>query len=106
MKQYRITTENIGKDSSEDAYLSPDDPINEIKVLQYLGGINSQQRLAEWRAETKETELQGSNISVTGTEKARLQKELNIKPGTPEWFRLWYTLPYLTGVNPIGKKDD
>ena len=34
------------------------------------------------------------NISVSGTEKARLMRENNIKPGTPEWFKLWFGRPY------------
>jgi Cu-Zn family superoxide dismutase len=38
-----------------------------------------------------------ANISHTGTEKARIQRERGIKPGTPEWFHLWFSLPYLTG---------
>lgn len=45
----------------------------------------------------------GSNISLTGMEKARLMKEHNIKPGTPEWFQLWFSRPYLTGEKPINK---
>lgn len=43
----------------------------------------------------------GSNISVTATEKARIQREKTIQPGTPEWFQLWFSLPYLTGEKPI-----
>lgn len=43
----------------------------------------------------------GSNISVTAAEKAELQRKHNIKPGTPEWFRLWFSLPYMTGEKPI-----
>ena len=43
------------------------------------------------------------NISVSGTEKGRLMKENNIRPGTPEWFQLWFSRPYLTGEKPIGK---
>lgn len=43
----------------------------------------------------------GSNISITGNEKAKIQREKNIKPGTPEWFQLWFSLPYLTGEKPI-----
>jgi hypothetical protein len=27
----------------------------------------------------------------------------NIKPGTPEWFKLWFSLPYMTGEKPVGK---
>lgn len=39
----------------------------------------------------------GSNISLTGMEKKRIEKENNIRPGTDEWFKLWFSLPYLTG---------
>lgn len=44
--------------------------------------------------------LSGSNISVTGTEKRRIEREKNIQPGTPEWFQLWFSKPYLTGEPP------
>jgi len=44
----------------------------------------------------------GSNISVTGTEKQKLEKANHIKPGTPEWFKLWFSKPYLTGEKPVG----
>ncbi len=43
----------------------------------------------------------GSNISITGTEKANIQREKNIQPGTPEWFKLWFALPLMTGESPI-----
>jgi hypothetical protein len=43
----------------------------------------------------------GSNISITGNEKGQLMKKHKIKPGTPEWFKLWFSLPYLTGEKPI-----
>lgn len=45
--------------------------------------------------------LQGSNISITGTEKAQIQREKNIQPGSPEWFKLWFSLPYMTGEKPV-----
>ena len=44
-----------------------------------------------------------SNISVTGNEKSQLMKRNNIQPGTPEWFQLWFSRPYLTGEKPVGK---
>ena len=44
-----------------------------------------------------------SNISVTGNEKGELMKKHNIKPGTDEWFKLWFSRPYLTGEKPIEK---
>lgn len=46
-------------------------------------------------------ENDGSNISVTAHEKSQLMKNHNIKPGTPEWFKLWFSLPYMTGEKPI-----
>lgn len=46
----------------------------------------------------------GSNISVTGNEKAELMKKHNIRPGTDEWFRLWFAMPHLTGEKPIADK--
>ena len=44
-----------------------------------------------------------SNISITGSEKGQLMKKHNIQPGTPEWFQLWFSKPYLTGEKPVGK---
>lgn len=104
MKQYRITSEHLNTDSENDAYLSPDDPIHELKAIQYLAGLGSQQRLAEYRAkvaEMNEQAAQGSNITVTAAENARIMREKNIKPGTPEWFKLWFSLPYMTGEKKI-----
>jgi hypothetical protein len=63
-----------------------------LQELQRLSGI----------APGKTTE--GSNISITGTEKAQLQRQHNIRPGTPEWFQLWFSKPYLTGEKPVGDK--
>jgi hypothetical protein len=44
-----------------------------------------------------------SNISITGNEKGQLMKKNNIRPGTDEWFQLWFSRPYLTGEKPVGK---
>jgi hypothetical protein len=41
------------------------------------------------------------NISHTGMEKAELMRKYNIKPGTDEWFKLWFARPYMTGEKPI-----
>ncbi len=47
---------------------------------------------------------EGSNISNTGNEKRQIEKKHNIQPGTPEWFQLWFSLPYMTGEKPVGDK--
>ncbi len=71
------------------------DDLDKIKVL---AGINKFQGLKEYSIED------GSNISITGNQKGELMKKHNIKPGTPEWFQLWFSKPYLTGEPPVGKK--
>jgi hypothetical protein len=97
MKQYRITVQDLNQSSDEDCYLAPNDPIHELKALAGLGGLGGEARLHEYRAS------QGSNISVTGNAKGELMKKHNIQPGTPEWFKLWFSLPYMTGEKPVGK---
>ena len=63
--------------------------------------INDLKRLA---GITEKKAPEGSNISYTGTEKARLMRKYNINPGTEEWFRLWFSLPFMTGEKPIDRK--
>jgi hypothetical protein len=65
---------------------------NELSDIKKLAGISKEEL----------TINNGSNISLTGTEKARLMKEHNIQPGTPEWFKLWFSRPYMTQEKPIG----
>jgi hypothetical protein len=95
MKQYRITSEELNQDSPEDCYLAPNDPVQELRILSGMGGLGGEARLHEYRAN------QGSNISVTGMQNQELERKHNIKPGTPEWFKLWFSLPYLTGEKKI-----
>lgn len=72
--------------------------MDEIKKLQWLAGIKNRPMMSEYKGH------QGSNISVTGSEKRELERKNNIKPGTQEWFRLWFSLPYLTGETPLKEK--
>ena len=97
-KQLKLTSANFYKteDLIEDAVLDSNDPIYDI---QRLSGMNVG-RLQEYQGEgTVQTE--GCNISNTANEKIQYQKQNNIQPGTPEWFRLWFSLPYLTGEKPF-----
>ena len=72
--------------------------MDELDQIKRLAGVNKFQGLVEYSVD------QGSNISMTGTEKAQIQREQNIKPGDLEWFKLWFSKPYLTGEQPIGNK--
>ena len=82
MKQYRITVSDLVQDSNDDAYLAPEDPIHELKAAAMMGGLGAAERLADYRATLKP--------AVVGSNKGQVQREQNIKPGTDEWFRLWF----------------
>ena len=66
----------------------------DLQTLKKLAGINNN---------SNEPSM-GENLSITGTRKAEYQRKHNIKPGTPEWFKLWFAQPKLTGENPMPKK--
>lgn len=65
--------------------------MDELDQIKKLAGINEFKGWQVW---------EGSNISITGNEKGELMKKHKIKPGTVDWFKLWFSLPYLTGEKP------
>ena len=65
----------------------------DIATLKKLAGITE---FKGW------SNYEGSNISKTAQEKSDLMKKHKIKPGTDEWFQLWFSRPYLTGEMPVG----
>jgi hypothetical protein len=65
-----------------------------IEDLKKLAGVADQS-----------TDSMGENLSYTGTEKAQYQRKHKIRPGSPEWFKLWFARPKLTGENPMPKKS-
>jgi hypothetical protein len=69
--------------------------MDSIEELKLLAGIGNRAVMQEYRG------FAGSNISVTGNEKGELMKKHDIRPGTDEWFKLWFSKPYLTGEKPI-----
>ena len=110
MKQYRITSEHFvtpGETGDADAYMAPD----ELAELKRLAGVGSLGLLEDYNpddssvmsaADQDTPSPIGSNDSVTGTEKRQLEKQNHIKVGTPEWFQLWFSKPFLTGEKPVG----
>ena len=95
-KQYSIRTQDYSQDNIPDAVLDSADPIHEIKALAGIGGLA---KLQEYTS--SQTSDEGSNCSITAAEKSNYQQQHNVKPGTPEWFRLWFSKPYLTGESPF-----
>lgn len=72
--------------------------MDELAQIKLLAGVNQYKGFMKYDPVDP---YGGSNISLTGNEKAKLMREHNIKPGTPEWFKLWFSLPYLTGERPV-----
>ena len=64
-----------------------------IEELKKLAGVDKL---------SQETSM-GENLSMIGTKKSEYQRKHNIKPGTDEWFKLWFAQPKLTGENPMPK---
>jgi hypothetical protein len=62
--------------------------MDELARLKKLAGVNEFKGLQPYG---------GSNISITGTEKKIIEREQNIRPGDPEWFKLWFSLPKFMG---------
>ncbi|CAB4125966.1 hypothetical protein UFOVP181_272 [uncultured Caudovirales phage] len=85
MKQFRITTQDLNQSSDEDCYLAPDDPIHAMKGVSQLGGIGSEEALANYNRLQLPT--------IVGSNKGQIQKEQGIEPGTQEWFKLWFGHP-------------
>ena len=69
--------------------------MDDLQQLKLLAGISNRAAMQEYKG------FAGSNISVTGNEKGELMKKHDIRPGTEEWFKLWFSKPYLTGEKPI-----
>ena len=60
----------------------------DIKTLQRLAGIN------EFKG-YKPVSLE--NMSFTADALKQKEKRLGIKPGDADWFKLWFSKPYLNG---------
>ena len=81
-KEYRITAASFTEDITDDCYLSPDDPIHDLKPAAMMGGIGSESALAKYNAISKPV--------IVGSTKGEEARELGIKPGTEAWFKHWF----------------
>ena len=66
-----------------------------IEDLKKLAGIGEFQG---YQAYTPE------DMSAAASEKKRIEREKGIKPGDEEWFKLWFSLPHMTGAKFRGRK--
>ena len=110
MKQYRITAADFA-----DQYPGIPDAvcpgINDVTDLKRLAGLQLAEDYYEAGghdpALTTPNDSNPNPISPVGTtqpdaSKRQIEREQNIKVGSPEWFRLWFAKPELTGEKPVG----
>jgi hypothetical protein len=67
----------------------------DIPVTKEIDNLDDLKRLAGVSKDSY-----GETISHEGTNLGQIQRERNIKAGTPEWFRLWFAKPLITGEKP------
>jgi hypothetical protein len=108
MQRYTLTSADYVQNSTgePDAVMDADDLSRLVKLagIPGLAEGRDKQANAEYQNPAGKMSPMGSNISDTAMEKHRLEHEHHIKPGSPEWFQLWFSRPYLTGEKPVGKQ--
>jgi hypothetical protein len=63
--------------------------MDELERIKKLAGVNEFKGYSEYKID--------ENPSETAAALKRKEKEMQIKPGDPEWFKLWFSKPYMTG---------
>lgn len=62
----------------------------DLDELRKLAGINEFKGYTEYRVD--------ENPSETATALKKKEKDLGLKPGDADWFKLWFSKPYMTGA--------
>jgi hypothetical protein len=74
------------------AEVTGDLSLDDLDKLRILAGIHE-------KTDGSDSPVSGS----IGTSKAEYQRKHNIRPGSDEWFKLWFARPSLTGESPTDK---
>lgn len=82
MRQIRITTADLTPQTDDDCYIAPDDPMWDMMPASQMGGLGSGTALGRYNSASMPVIKQNDN--------AQIMREQNIKPGTDEWFKLWF----------------
>jgi len=64
--------------------------MDEIERLKQLAGVNEFKGFKEYIPE---------NPSITASALKKKEKDQDIKPGTEDWFKLWFSRPFMQGNN-------
>lgn len=64
--------------------------MDELDYIKKLAGINEFKGFSEYKID--------ENPSETAAELKKKEKEMGLKPGDSDWFKLWFSKPYMTGA--------
>tara|TARA_B100001559_G_C16185923_1_gene477606 strand:- start:111 stop:329 length:219 start_codon:yes stop_codon:yes gene_type:complete len=64
--------------------------MDELEHIKKLAGVNEFKGYTEYQID--------ENPSITAAGIKKKEKKLGLKPGDPEWFKLWFSKPYMTGA--------
>jgi hypothetical protein len=63
--------------------------MDELEYIKKLAGINEFKGFTEYQLD--------ENPSETAAALKKKEQEMGLKPGDPDWFKLWFSKPYMTG---------
>ena len=65
-----------------------------MPAMKDIDNLDDLKRLAGVGKSTAQSEF------ISNVDKAKYERENNIKRGSPEWFKLWFAKPHITGEKP------
>ena len=87
------------EDLIPETVLDVNDPIQDMRALAGISN-NNIGKLQEYKGYGS-VNTDGGSGSRDAVEKIQYQNNNNVQPGSPEWFRLWFAKPGLTGEQPF-----
>ena len=64
--------------------------MDELEYIKKLAGVNEFKGYTEYKVD--------ENPSITATAIKQKERDMGVKPGDQEWFKLWFSKPYMTGI--------
>lgn len=64
--------------------------MDELEYIKKLAGVNEFKGYTEYQID--------ENPSITASAIKQKERDMGIKPGDEDWFKLWFSKPYMTGV--------
>jgi len=64
--------------------------MDELERIKQLAGVNEFKGYTEYKID--------ENPSLTASALRKKERDLGIKPGDPDWFKLWFSKPFMTGT--------